>query len=78
METANLWKTIQNSVVEDIMCYSTTSLGFESQVLLFSPFQLLTNTVYSLKIFLWTEKVIYVLHLTFLNYNVGHHLHEKS
>lgn len=38
MESANLWKTILNSVQEDIMCSSTTSLGFESQALLLIPF----------------------------------------
>lgn len=52
METLNLWKTIPNSVQEKVMYNSTTSLGFESQPLLLSSFQLPTIIVYYPKIFL--------------------------
>lgn len=73
MEIVNLWKTISNSAQEKVMYNSTTSVGFESQPLLLSSFQLPTNSVYYPHILDWKN----IRGLTLYNYSMSHHLHEK-
>lgn len=77
----NSWKLLtfgrqsELSIQEKVMYNSTTSLGFESQLLLVSSFKLPTNIVYYPKILDW--KNIRVLDLTPCNYTLYPHLCEK-